>query len=121
LASTAWALAFVVTPALHLAHHRDDHVHLPGGAIAYTNHHHDDDDDDDDDDHDHSDHHDGSPLDHGSGALAHFGTASLDAPGSISLTAPQLVFAIEERIPPDRAIVSSPHLAIILARGPPPA
>jgi len=32
----AWLLSFLAVPALHLANHREDHVHLPGGGIIFA-------------------------------------------------------------------------------------
>lgn len=72
LAALAAAL-FVVGPLAHLALHRDDHVHLPGGGVRYVEPHahahpH-------DHEHPHEHPHDDPDPTHGDGSVAHLGLA----------------------------------------------
>lgn len=136
-----WAISVYGAPIFHLAHHRDDHVHLASGAVLYTGHdgryddpaywddnapYWDDEDAEPDPAHPaierpHGQHPVPMPRgDHGSNSAAHF-TAALTASLPVPSIASQRLLAELEQV---RLEARPPHRLTLRAHGaraPPPA
>jgi hypothetical protein len=110
----AWSLAFLVTPALHLERHADDHIHLASGAIVYTHAH---------DQHPQppAPHKPESKPAHGTTALAHLGVATLAAPDVQPIPEVAPIAARANAIESPGLWAHPAHAKITQARAPPSA